>query len=82
MTESKLLIYDDGKVEAMSYSKLFYLSYLRGTTTESKKREESLPLSSPAKFRCSGRRSKFELLGGAALRESWERNEAGVKSSL
>ena len=55
MTEGKLLIYDGGKVKTMSYSKLFYLSYLRGSTAESKRGEENLPSSSLVKLRRSGR---------------------------
>ena len=40
MGEDELLPYDGGKVEAMSYSKLFYLSYLQGSTAENKGGEE------------------------------------------
>ena len=47
MAEDELLPYDGGNVEAMSYSKLLYLSYLQGSTAENKIGGENLPSSSP-----------------------------------
>ena len=40
MAEEELLPYDGGNVEAMSYSKLLYLSYLQGSIAENKRGEE------------------------------------------